>query len=84
MGSGTGTAMTDYCLIRNLGRLYHVGSLRTASTFHDLELHILALNKGLEAFILDSGEVYEHIVPILTSDEAITFFSAEPLNFAYH
>ena len=65
-------------------QLDDVGSLRTARTFHDIELHILAFIEGLETFALDSGEMYEYVIAILTCDKTKTLVSVEPFYFAVH
>jgi hypothetical protein len=44
------------------------------------ELHRIALVQGLVSIFLDSGEVYEDILPGGTLDKSISFRSVEPLD----
>jgi len=46
------------------------------------ELHRIALVQGLVSIFLDSGKVYEHILPGGTLDESVSFRSIEPLHHA--
>ncbi len=70
--------------IKKLCRFADIGSLGPTGTFHNVKFNFLTLVQRLEAFIIDSGKMYEYIVPILAGNEAITFFSAEPFNFTDH
>lgn len=60
--------------------LYYVSCLLAASTLNDIVGYSLTLFQSLEAIALDSGEMYEYILSILTGDEAIAFLRIEPLN----
>ena len=66
------------------GRLDNVCGLRAACALDDVELDVLPLVERLETFILDGGEMNEHIVAVLASDESISLFCAEPFYFADH
>lgn len=46
----------------------------------DLELDGLTFVEALVAIALDSGEVNEDVITLLTRDEAVTLFSVEELN----
>ena len=64
-------------------KLYNVCSLHSASAFCQIISDLLTLFKSLEAFALDSGEMYEYVISVFTSDEPITFFCVEPLNSTF-
>ena len=65
-------------------KLDDVGSLMSAGTFHDIELNVLTFVKGLEAFTLDGGKMYEYVFAIFTFDETKALFSVKPFYFAVH
>ena len=58
--------------------------LRAARTLDDLKLDLLALVQGLEAFVLDRGEMNEHVAAVFPLDKSVPFFSAEPFDFTNH
>lgn len=58
----------------------NVSSLWSTVTFDDFERYCLTFFKCFEAFVLNSGEVYEYIVLTFYFDEAITFFCVEPFH----
>ena len=71
-------------ILRRSLQLYDIGSLRTAGTFNDVEFHLLVFVKGLEAFALDSGKMYEYIIAVRTRDKTKTLIRIEPFDFAVH
>src|SRR5438445_13792111 len=44
-----------------------------------LELHLLTFLQAAKAASLNCGEMHEHILPILTADEAVAFSVVKPL-----
>src|SRR5688572_4015862 len=62
--------------------LRDVGGLRTLLALDDLELHLIAFLKRLEAARLDRAVVDEHIGTSLTGDEAESLRVVEPLDRA--
>ena len=48
----------------------------------DVELDALTLLERFEALALDGREVYEHVIALLTGDEAITLLLIEELHSA--
>ena len=67
---------------KRLDRL-NVGRLQPLRTFGDLEAHTLALLEGLVAVLGDLREVDEHVVALLSFDEAEALLIAEPLHGAF-
>src|SRR5688572_28755507 len=66
-----------------LRRLRHVLGCRTLLTFDDVELHRVALSKGLESRAADRAVVDEAILlPVVRSDETKALRIVEPLHFA--
>ena len=61
-------------------QFYDVGSLSSAIALDQIIRNCLTLFQGFEAFALNSGEMNENVLSVLTCDKAITFFSVEPLN----
>ena len=65
--------------------LYDVGCLGALGRFDDVELHLLAFSKRLEAAVLNVAEVNEHVCAIFTGNEAKTLGIIEPLHGSgYH
>jgi len=65
--------------------LYDVGCLGAFGRFDDVELHLLAFSKRLEAAVLNVAEVNEHVCAIFTGNEAKTLGIIEPLHGSgYH
>src|ERR1700730_6950430 len=62
----------------HLDRLNVLG-LPALLAFGHVELHLLPFLQAAEAASLNSGEMHENILPILTTDEAITFGVVKPL-----
>ena len=77
---------TALCFTVHLSALYHVGSLHTPGALGQIIGNGLTLFQSLEAFALDSGEMYEYIRAVLTGDKSIAFFCVEPLycTFVHH
>ena len=67
----------------HLSAFYHVGSLHAAGALGQIIGNGLTLFQSLEAFALDSGEMYEYIRAVLTGDKSIAFFCVEPLNCTF-
>src|SRR5687767_5553499 len=66
-----------------LRRLRHVLGCRSLLTFDDVELHRVALRKGLESRAADRAVVNEAILlPVVRSDETKALRIVEPLHFA--
>ena len=63
-------------------QFYNVCGLHSLSAFYQIVGNSLALIQRFESLALDSGEMNEYVLSVLTSDETITFFSIEPLNSA--
>jgi hypothetical protein len=60
--------------------LYDIGCLGALGRFDDVELHLLAFSKRLEAAVLNVAEVNEHVCAIFTGNEAKTLGIIEPLH----
>ena len=56
-----------------------VRSCRALLSVGDVELDTLAFCEGLEAFRLDGGEVYEHVLSRICFDETKTLCLVKPL-----
>lgn len=54
--------------------LYNVFSLGSTVALNNVELYSLTFVQCLEAFALDSGEVYENVGTAFNFDETKTFF----------
>lgn len=57
----------------------HVGSLPALRSLDYIELNCLAFLKAFEAICIDCRVVYEHILSILTADEAKPLGIVKPL-----
>ena len=57
----------------------HVLGLPALRTFDHIELDLLPFLQAAESVRLNSGEVNEHILPILAADESITLGVVKPL-----
>src|SRR6266576_5214827 len=68
------TGILDY----DLDRLNVLG-LPALWAFGHLELHRLSFLQAAKAASLNSGEMYEDILPSLTADEAVAFGVVKPL-----
>src|ERR1051326_5490279 len=62
-----------------LQRLY-VLCLQALGSLDDVELNRLPFFQAAEAFVLNGGVVYEHVLAILPADETIPFGVIEPLH----
>ena len=63
--------------------LDNVCSLKSFRTLDDIECHFIAIGEGFEAFPLDSGEMYEHIVAAIMLDETEALGVVKPLYSAF-
>jgi len=63
---------------------YYVSRLRSASAFDDVELDRLAFFQGFEAFLLDGGEMNEHVAASFAFDEAVPFLCVKPFYSSLH
>ena len=61
-------------------QLNYVAGLLAASAFYDLVANSLTLFQSLEAFSLDSGEMYEYVLAALCGNEAVALLRIKPLN----
>src|SRR6185369_3816353 len=59
-------------------------SLRALLTGRDLELDPLTVAERLVAIHGDGREVHEHVLATVYGDEAVTFFTVEPLHRAFN
>jgi hypothetical protein len=59
-----------------------VGSLRAFRSLLNLELYLLSFVQVLKTISLNCAEVDEYIRAILAFNEAITFASVEPFDYA--
>src|SRR5580704_15309555 len=57
----------------------NVLGLPTLGAFGHVELHRLPFLEAAKTASLNGGEVHEHILPVLTADEAIAFGVVKPL-----
>jgi hypothetical protein len=62
---------------------FHVGCGKALLTLQDIEAYTLTLLKGLEAVILNSTEVNEHVLAFIAFDESKALALIEPLDFAF-
>ncbi len=58
---------------KKISNLYNIISSRTFGTINDLKAHPSAFFKGFEAFIFDSGIMYENILSTILFDKTKTF-----------
>lgn len=65
---------------QHLLRANHVGSLEALRPFHQIELDRFAFIEGPITVLLDSGKVYEYVLPSGPLDEAVTFRPVKPLH----
>src|SRR6185503_4281695 len=64
-------------------RLGNVRGLRSFLSLHDLEVHSIAFLKALVTLRANSAVVDEHVWPIVSADEAVTFGVIEPLHSTF-
>src|ERR1043165_8526888 len=64
--------------------LHDVGCLRSFLALHNLEVPHTPLLQALVAFRGNRAVVYEHVWPIVSSNEAIAFCVIEPLHSTFH
>ena len=57
----------------------YIGSLRSLFTLRYLILYILTLFKSLKSFHVQTGEMYEYILSVLSCNKAIAFLIVKPL-----